>query len=282
MGELSGTGIVKTRETCTAVVVNGDQSQRALLSGILQQDGLQVTSFQNAEDALAQMNSQVEEKGPPGVIVTDLYTPGLDGWRFCRLLRSMEYAAFNATPILVTSPALSGADPREIISSLGANGILTVPYTPSELRSKVRKLLQRHEPQDSETVLVVTSDQERGIRLKDAFEGHGYLVNLAGTGHEVEQRLECCAPDLAVIFPNLDDTPPGQLLEKIKTQGPATIVILVTTDTDTQRSVDLVKKGADGFAREPLNVEHLIDLCSRTSRERSLIQVEELLGERTK
>ena len=30
-----------------------------------------------------------------------------------------------------------------------------------------------------------------------------------------------------------------------------------------------------------MNVEHLIDLCSRTSRERSLIQAEELLGERT-
>ena len=85
-----------------------------------------------------------------------------------------------------------------------------------------------------------------------------------------------------MIFPNLDDTPPGQLLEKIKTHDPATIVILVTTDTDTQRSVDLVKKGADGFVREPLNVEHLIDLCSRNTRERSLIQVEDLLGDRTK
>ncbi len=50
---------MRTRETCTAVLVNGDQSQRVLLSGILQQDGLQVTSFQNAEDALALMNPQV-------------------------------------------------------------------------------------------------------------------------------------------------------------------------------------------------------------------------------
>ena len=143
MGNLLGVGILKTRETYTAVVVNGNQSQLVMLSGILQQDGLQVTSYENAEDALVLMNSQVDEKGPPDVIVTDLYTPGLDGWQFCRLLRSTEYPAFNSTPILVISPALSGADPRDLLSSLDANEFLTTPYDPSGLLSKVRKLLQR-------------------------------------------------------------------------------------------------------------------------------------------
>ena len=281
MGNLLGVGILKTRETYTAVVVNGNQSQLVMLSGILQQDGLQVTSYENAEDAPVLMNSRVDEKGPPDVIVTDLYTPGLDGWRFCRLLRSMEYPDFTSTPILVIPPALSGADPREVLSSLDANELLTAPYDPSGLLSKVRKLLQRQQPQIDATVLVVNSDEERGATLKDAFQNRGYQVDLAGTAGEVEQRLEICAPDFAVLFPILEDTTPGELLERVKTQGPATIVILVTEETDTQRSVELVKKGADGFVREPLNVEHLIDLCSRTSRERSLIQSEELLGERT-
>ena len=81
MRNLLGVGILKTRETYTAVVVNGNQSQLVMLSGILQQDGLQVTSYENAEGALVLMNSQVDKKGPPDVIVTDLYTPELDGWR---------------------------------------------------------------------------------------------------------------------------------------------------------------------------------------------------------
>jgi len=228
---------LKTRETYTAVVVNGNQSQFVMLPGILQQDSPQVTSYENAEDALVLMNSQIDEKGPPDVIVTDLYTPGLDGWRFCRLLRSMEYPAFNSTPILVTSPALSGADPREVLSSLDANEFLTAPYDPSGLLSKVRKLLQRQQPQIDATVLVVNSDEERGATLKDAFQNRGYQVDLAGTAGEVEQRLEICAPDFAVLFPNLEDTTPGELLERVKTQGPANIVILVTEETDTQRSV---------------------------------------------
>ncbi len=216
------------------------------------------------------------------MIVTDLYTPGLDGWQFCHLLRSMEYPSFNATPILITSPDSSKADAREVISSLGANGFLAAPYTPSALRSEARKLMRRQEIQDTATVLIVTSDQDRGMTLRTTFEDHGYHVDLAKTEKEVEHSLDNHAPDLAVIFPNLEDTHPSQLLGRIKTQGPATIVLLVSADTDTQRSVELMKKGVDGFVREPLNVEHLIDLCSRTRRERALVQVEELLGERTK
>jgi len=161
----------------------------------------------------------------------------------------MEYPAFNSTPMLVIFSALSGADPREVLSSLDANEFLTAPYDPSGLLSKVRKLLQRQQPQIDATVLVVNSDGERCATLKDAFQNRGYQVDLAGTAGEVEQRLEICAPDFAVLFPNLEDTTPGELLERVKTQGPATIVILVTEETDTQRSVELVKKIADGFVR---------------------------------
>ena len=57
MGNLLGVGILKTRETYPTMVVNGDQSHLVMLSRILQQDGLQVTSYENAEDKLVLMNS---------------------------------------------------------------------------------------------------------------------------------------------------------------------------------------------------------------------------------
>lgn len=66
---------MKTQETYTAVVVNGNQSQLVVLSGILQQDGLQVTSYENVEDALVLMNSQVDEKGPLDVLLPTYTRP---------------------------------------------------------------------------------------------------------------------------------------------------------------------------------------------------------------
>ena len=45
---------------------------------------------------------------PPDIVITDLYMKGIDGWRFCRLLRSEEYKRFNRVPILVVSATFSG------------------------------------------------------------------------------------------------------------------------------------------------------------------------------
>ena len=68
----------------TAVVVNDDVTQLRVLSGLLRKDGFETQMFETAQDALAAM----DQERPPDLIVTDLYMPGIDGWRFCRLLRS--------------------------------------------------------------------------------------------------------------------------------------------------------------------------------------------------
>ena len=86
----------------------------------------------------------------------------------------MEYPTFNLTPILVTSPDLSGAYTREVLASLGANEFLTASSDPPGLGSKVLKLLRGQQPQIIAKVLVVTSDEERGATLKDAFENRVY------------------------------------------------------------------------------------------------------------
>ncbi len=69
-----------------AVVVNDDPTQLAIFSGLLKKEGLNVQFFMSAEEAIRQMSA----KSPPHLIVSDIYMPGIDGWRFCRLLRSPE------------------------------------------------------------------------------------------------------------------------------------------------------------------------------------------------
>ena len=68
----------------TAVVVNDDPIQLRLTSGLLEKDGLKVESFSGAEEAL----KAIAGSNLPNIIITDLHMPGIDGWRFCRLLRS--------------------------------------------------------------------------------------------------------------------------------------------------------------------------------------------------
>ena len=75
-----------------------------MLAGLLRKEGIDATAFESAEAALADMNAA----RPPDLIVTDLYMPCIDGWRFCRLLRSPEYEAFNTVPIPVVSATFAG------------------------------------------------------------------------------------------------------------------------------------------------------------------------------
>jgi len=107
----------------TAVVVNDDVTQLRVLSGLLRKDGFETQMFETAQDALAAM----DQERPPDLIVTDLYMPGIDGWRFCRLLRSSEYPLFNEVPILVVSATFAGDEASRITADLGANAFLPSP-----------------------------------------------------------------------------------------------------------------------------------------------------------
>ncbi|MBM4341670.1 MAG: response regulator, partial [Deltaproteobacteria bacterium] len=76
-----GNDMSENKNKATAVVVNDDTTQLGILSGLARKAGLEPLSFTGAEAALAAMKPE----DPPDIIVTDLYMPGLDGWRFCRL-----------------------------------------------------------------------------------------------------------------------------------------------------------------------------------------------------
>ena len=126
------------RKRHKVIVVNDDPFQLRMESKVLEKDGLNVLSCQSVEEAIRILNQQ----GPVDAIVTDLYMPGIDGWRFCRLLRSTEYASFNNIPILVVSATFTGEDAAQVTTDLGANAFLAAPYDPSVLRDHVWALLE--------------------------------------------------------------------------------------------------------------------------------------------
>ena len=112
-----------------AVVVNDDLTQLNVLSGLVRKAGMEPRAFAAAEAALVDMSIWTEGGVGdicvlPSIIVTDLYMPGIDGWRFCRLLRSPEYAAFNHVPILVVSATYASDEAERIAADLGAEAFL--------------------------------------------------------------------------------------------------------------------------------------------------------------
>lgn len=70
------------RDRKIAVVVNDESVQLELLEILLAELGLAAHSFLDVSTALAFMSG----RDAPALIITDLHMPGVDGWRFCRLL----------------------------------------------------------------------------------------------------------------------------------------------------------------------------------------------------
>ncbi len=260
-----------------AIVVNDDPVQLRLASTVLQKDGIKVFSCQNVEEALLALNSCEKVD----IIVTDLHMPGIDGWRFCRLLRSPDYQPLNNVPILVTSATFSGADAEEVTSDLGANAFLACPYKASVLQTIVRKLLAGEQPQATLKVLIVEDSTAQAKQFRRIFEAHGYHVYTASNGEMGLQLFQQFEPEIVIVDYYLPDMNGDELLPQIKRLGSQSVAIMVTSDETPELATRFIRQGADGYVHKPFDAKYLVDLCHNARRQRTLLRVEELLEVRT-
>ncbi|MFH1139884.1 MAG: response regulator [Pseudomonadota bacterium] len=262
----------------TALVVNDDLTQLAMLSGLLTRMGLEVRSHAGVEGALEDMS----RSEPPDIIVTDIYMPKIDGWRFCRLLRSPEYKAFNNIPILVVSATFSGDEASRITVDLGADAFLPAPVDGQRLGEQVRALLGGERPRDRLRVLIVEDDQTLAELLKKAFCARGYLADIAPSLHAAREAFGQACFDTAVIDYHLPDGQGDSLLADFQKEQPGCVFLMMTTDPSPELALAWMRAGAASYLRKPFAPEYLLELCAKARREKSLLRVEDLLEERTR
>ena len=262
----------------TALVVNDDPVQLHLTTSVLEQDGMRVIACSSAEDALRTLNEHVSVH----VIITDLHMPNIDGWRFCRLLRSPAYKSCNRIPILVVSATFFGIDAEQITADLGANAFLPIPHPPATLRACVRKLLRGEAPAATLGVLLVEDSKPQAAVLRTALEARGWMVFLAGTVAQARRLYRELEPEIVILDFHLPDGTAIDLLGDVKPAGSSTVAIVVSADPNPSRALECMRQRADGYVPKPFDPEYLITLCERARRERSFLRVEELLEERTR
>jgi len=268
----------ENKNKATAVVVNDDTTQLGILSGLARKAGLEPLSFTGAEAALAAMKPE----DPPDIIVTDLYMPGLDGWRFCRLLRSPEYAFCNEVPILVVSATFAGDQPERIAADIGADAFLPAPVDGKTFVAHVKALLSGKEARRLPRALIVEDGKTLAGLLKKAFAAHGYAADTALSVREAEAAFVKTAYDVAVLDYHLPDGAGDSLLDVFRARRPDCVFVMMTTDPTPELALAWMKRGAAAYLRKPFEPEYLIDLCAKARRERALLRTEDLLEARTR
>ncbi|BDU73675.1 response regulator [Mesoterricola silvestris] len=259
-------------------LVNDDPIQLSFLSRVLERADLDVRAYASAEAALGEMDRQ----RPPSLVVTDLYMPGIDGWRFCRLLRSPEFAPFNAVPILVVSATYAGDEPDRIAADLGAESFLAAPVDPGLLAQRVLAILQGRQVRTLPRVLIVEDSRTLAGMLRRTFHEHGYRADSASTVAEALAAFGDAAYDVAVLDYHLPDGLGDTLLDAFRSARPDCVCLMMTTDPGPALAMDWMKRGAADYLRKPFQVDFLLERCARARRERALLRVQDMLEQRTR
>ena len=117
------------------LIVDDDAFIRRPLEFILRAEGYAPATAVDAADGLRRIGEAV-----PDLIVLDVMMPGKDGFTFCAELRTDPRLA--TVPIVLLS-ARGQEHERERGLALGASEFMTKPYSPHELKRRVRELLER-------------------------------------------------------------------------------------------------------------------------------------------
>ncbi len=117
------------------LIVDDDAFIRRPLEFILREEGYEPTTAPDATEGM-----RAVESCPPDLIFLDVMMPGKDGLTWCAELKSDS--RFAEIPIVLLSARGQEGD-REQALALGASDFLTKPYSPHELKQRVRELIGR-------------------------------------------------------------------------------------------------------------------------------------------
>ncbi|MBD3420477.1 MAG: response regulator [Chitinivibrionales bacterium] len=270
-----GSPLMKKKKN--VVIVNDDITQLCIISGILDIHGFQTRTYTSAADALTAM----ESTEVPDAVITDIQMPDLDGWRFCRLLRSEEHKGLNGIPILATSAIFKDDESENVSKDIGADAFLPAPFDAGTLLQAVDSLFSSAAPLRKTRLLIVDDAAERTESYEEVLKSSGYDVVHANPQDNVLQSIAKLAPEIILI----DDRSPRinsqEILKLIRRRERPPVALVIASDNQAEACSRYRREGANAHVHAPLDAEYLLAECERTIRERAFEQVEILLQKRT-
>lgn len=150
----------------------------------LAQEGYEVVKAFDGQEALQQV-----QLAKPNLIVLDLMLPKLSGLEVCRLLRREQ----NDIPIIMLTAKGEEID-RVIGLEVGADDYLIKPFSLRELVARIKALLRRSKP----------SETDKGVKV---YQHHDLLINLSEHRVMVGEREVELSPKEFKILAMLMGTP---------------------------------------------------------------------------
>ena len=139
-------------------------------------------------------------------------------------------------------------------------------------------MLIGHKPRKLKRIIdmkILVVDDERAIRnsLKEILSDEGYNVDVAEDGATAIDMAEKERYDVIfcdIKMPNMEGT---EVLEKLRTDGVDSAIIMISGHGDIDTAVECIKKGAFDFTQKPLDLNRIL-ITIKNATERTQIITE--------
>lgn len=194
------------------LLVDDEQDIVEFLEYNLTQEGFEVVTAFNGEEAIEKMNTN------PSLVILDVMMPNMDGYQACSRIRSMK--GYESVPIMFLTAKSTELDEVHGLN-IGADDYIQKPVSPKKLIARVKSNLRKLSKSDSAgtvgTIInigpleidrekyKITVDNEEVVFPKKEFEILSYLAEHPGKVFPREKILnDVWGNDIYVVERTID------------------------------------------------------------------------------
>jgi CheY-like chemotaxis protein len=123
--------------------IDDSATMREVVKIAFRRENFNVVSCSDMASAVAQF-----EQTPPDAVISDVIMPDKDGYQLCQYVK--QHPLFGGTPVFLMSGVVN-KEVAERAHEVKADELIRKPFHPHDLVARVKKLLDRSEPEQTST-----------------------------------------------------------------------------------------------------------------------------------
>lgn len=253
------------------LVVDDSKMIHAQVSKILKDNNYGVFTAYDGREGL-----DVLARFTPDLITSDIEMPVMNGYEFCRAVKSDPRT--ESIPLLIMSTLGSGLDIDRGFSA-GANDYLTKPIDDEELICRINNLTTAEVKSTREKILVVDDSKMVRNMIVQGLEQQGFKVLSACDGREGYDKAVEIQPDLITSdydMPAMNGWEMCQKLRRDKKTMEIPVIMLTSRDSKSDRAKS-TGTGVKAYLTKPFAMDKLLVVIERTLAESRMRREKEIL-----